>query len=792
MPAAKLTRDFPTILVVFGATGDLMTKKVVPALFNLYEKKTLPKLLNIVGFSRREWNNEQFQEHVLGILKKYKATEVVSEEMQKFAKIFTYHQGQFENKADYLRLAKYLGRIDGEWRLCANKLFYLAVSPEFYKGIFKLLDDTELTKPCSPEEGWTRVLVEKPFGKDLKTAEELDKLLATFFKEVQIYRIDHYLAKEMLQSILSFRFSNNLFEANWGNHAIEKIEIRTLEDIGVEKRGTFYDGIGAFRDVGQNHLLQMLALVTMEQPVSFDADDIRRERAKLLTKLHIPTATEISATTFRAQYEGYQTIPNVKPNSTTETYFRVKATIDSDRWNGVPIYLESGKRMGKPRKEIVVTFKHVEPCFCLAGSEHYKNKVVFSLEPEEGISVSFWTKKPGLQLEMEKRTLDFTLRQPHERQQYIEEYAKLLLDSINGDQTLFVSTNEIKSMWSFSDPVSEAWAKNAVPLVKYLPDTMNITSEAKIIEKDSASTSMPRQFGLIGLGKMGANMARRMAEKGWKVNAFNRTTEVATGLNKENSNIVAYPTVRELITALPSPKVVWLMVPAGEAVDEMLFGKEGIVKLLKKGDIVIDGGNSFYKDTISRNKKLTKLGIKFMDTGTSGGPGGARTGACLMIGGDEKTFQFLKPLYRDFAKDGAYEFFTGSGAGHFVKMVHNGIEYGMMQAIAEGYAVLKKSKFKLNLINVSKIYNNGSVIESRLIGWLKKGLEIHGDNLKDVPGKVGHTGEGLWTVKTAKELKLKAKVIEESLKFRVQSTKNPSYTGKILMTLREQFGGHKK
>jgi 6-phosphogluconate dehydrogenase len=234
-----------------------------------------------------------------------------------------------------------------------------------------------------------------------------------------------------------------------------------------------------------------------------------------------------------------------------------------------------------------------------------------------------------------------------------------------------------------------------------------------------------------------------------------------------------------------------LSIPAGKSVDEVLFSNEGIVNLLDKNDVILDGGNSFYKDSIRRAKKLKKKSIQFIDVGVSGGPAGARYGASLMIGGEKKLFEQYEQLFFDLAEPEGYQFFNGYGAGHFVKMIHNGIEYGMMQAIAEGFSILKKAPYKLDVSKITQVYNQGSVIESKLIAWLHNAFILHGDDLKNVSSSVGYTGEGEWTVQTAREMKIKTKIIEESLKFRVQSKKNPSYTGKILSALREQFGGHR-
>lgn len=300
---------------------------------------------------------------------------------------------------------------------------------------------------------------------------------------------------------------------------------------------------------------------------------------------------------------------------------------------------------------------------------------------------------------------------------------------------------------------------------------------------------MRKEIGFIGLGKMGKNMVLRLMKKRWKVFVYDKETKPKRELAKKGAKAVN--SLEDLTKKLFTPRIIWLMVPAGKAVDEVLFGKQGLVHFLQKGDVVIDGGNCFYLDSQRRGKLLGKKGIEFLDVGVSGGPEGALKGACLMIGGRKKNFKKLKPLFRNLATTNGFQFFGKTGTGHFVKMVHNGIEYGMMQSIAEGFSLMKHSSFKLDLEKVADVYNHGSVIESRLVGWLQKAFEKHGKGLEDVTGKVAHMGEGEWTVKTAKKKKIPVKIIEESLKFRLQSQKKPSYTGKILSALREQFGGHK-
>ena len=297
-----------------------------------------------------------------------------------------------------------------------------------------------------------------------------------------------------------------------------------------------------------------------------------------------------------------------------------------------------------------------------------------------------------------------------------------------------------------------------------------------------------KAIGIVGLGKMGAGIARHLVEKGWVVSGYDANTSTMQELSKEGIKTAESPAA--LVEQLPLPRLVWLMVPAGKMVEEVLFGTNGVATKLSKNDIIIDGGNSYYKDSVAHAKKLEAFGVKYIDVGFSGGPSGARNGGCLMIGGDEATFTTHEPLFKDLAVEGGYQFFEGAGAGHFVKMVHNGIEYGMMQSLGEGFAILKASEYKPDLTRVADIYNHRSVIESRLVGWLGSALEEYGPELDDVSGVVSHSGEGEWTAKTAKELGIDAKIIEESFQFRVRSAENPSFIGKVVSALRGQFGGH--
>jgi len=293
------------------------------------------------------------------------------------------------------------------------------------------------------------------------------------------------------------------------------------------------------------------------------------------------------------------------------------------------------------------------------------------------------------------------------------------------------------------------------------------------------------KIGYIGLGKMGRNMVLRMQEKGHSVVAFNRNLEGRKDARKAGVKKVV-DSLSELVKNLPAPRLVWIMV-SHKGVDEVL---DKLLPLLSKGDTIIDGGNCFFEETVHRAKKVTKSGFRFLDVGVSGGPSGARSGACLMIGGEKKDFIRLKNLFADLSVPDGFGYMGGHGAGHFVKMVHNGIEYGMMQALSEGFAIMKKSPLKPDLTEVARLYNKGSVVESRLVGWLESAFKKFGVELDDVSGAVAHTGEGEWTVKSAKALGIPAPIIEGSFQFRVASATAPSYTGKVLSALRNQFGGH--
>lgn len=452
------SKAVPITLVLFGATGDLAARKIVPALELLLEAGQLPSTLRIIGVGRRPYNDDAFRQHLVTEIRARLGRELKPAILERLI----YHEGTFEDAAMYSRLAERRAFHKGPH----NRLFYIATPPEQYAMIFTHLAASGIAKEANGA-GWSRVLVEKPFGRDAQSAASLEELLASLFREEQIYRIDHYLAKDMMQGILNFRFSNTLLEPSWGSHAIEQINLRLLETIGVEARGTFYDSVGALRDVGQNHLLQMLALITMECPSKLTADAIRDSRARALEALRPPD--DVVSATLRAQYRGYNSINGVASNSKTETYFALRTTLTDPRWKGVVVAMEAGKRLERVDKEIEVRFAHPSPCLCPPG-HHYQNRVILRLEPNPGITVTFWAKKAGLSRNLTEQKLSFTLGSKG-RTQYLDEYAQLLADAIAGDQTLFISSREVAAMWNFVDPILQTWSAQKAPVVSYVPDT---------------------------------------------------------------------------------------------------------------------------------------------------------------------------------------------------------------------------------------------------------------------------------------------------------------------------------
>lgn len=457
----KVQKEVPITIVIFGISGDLAHRKLIPSLFELWQRGKTPEKFEIVGFSRREFTDDEIRRELLNSIPTY----AEDADRDKFLSLISYKQGNFDDKKSYIELSEYLHQIDKKFGTCSNKLLYLAVPPHLYSNILGKIHDSGLSIPCGGKDGFSRVLIEKPFGNDLKTAKGLDLQLGRLFKEEQIYRIDHYLGKETLQNILTFRFSNTLFEPLWNSKHIEKIEIDLFEQNTVGDRGHFYDSVGALKDVGQNHMLAMLSLVLMDSPKANDPHSIREQREKVLRSIALQDPKNFKAKSKRMQYSTYQSEKGVLKGSMTETFFRLPLTVKSKRWKDINILLSSGKALHESRSQIRIYFKDPDPKTFLPNqfTLQEKNILTFDIQPNEGISVLFWFKVPGFESRIEPRDLSF--RYFDKSPAIPDAYERVLYDCMVGDQTLFPSTKEILAQWKLIESAQKQFEK--IPLSQY-------------------------------------------------------------------------------------------------------------------------------------------------------------------------------------------------------------------------------------------------------------------------------------------------------------------------------------
>ncbi|MCP4425917.1 MAG: glucose-6-phosphate dehydrogenase [Chloroflexi bacterium] len=455
----------PTTIVIFGASGDLTRRKLVPALFNLYRKNRLPDNYNIVGFSRSDLGTAVFRQRMRAGIDEFVKEPFTEAEWQAFAVHLHYVAGGFVDAADYAQLKTALGEIEVEK---ANRLYYLATPPRFFAEIVSQLGaagmvqegDGETAASTGSEQAiFRRVVIEKPFGYDLTSAQALNRAIHTDLTERQIYRIDHYLAKETVQNILFFRFGNIMFEPLWNRNYIDHVQITVAESVDVGHRAGYYDQAGVLRDMFQNHLMQLLALVSMEPPASFSADAVRNEKAKALSSIRPMTPDEIAAHTVRAQYKGYLDAPGVPPNSQTPTYAALQLHIDNWRWRGVPFYLRSGKALAQKATEVLIQFKQPpHMMFSLPPEQGLRsNYLALCIQPHEGIHQRFEAKAPDTAAEMRSVNMDFHYDEAFGECAIPEAYERLLLNALEGDATLFTRSDGIEAAWRTIDPILQAW-----------------------------------------------------------------------------------------------------------------------------------------------------------------------------------------------------------------------------------------------------------------------------------------------------------------------------------------------
>jgi glucose-6-phosphate 1-dehydrogenase len=461
----------PCSLVIFGVTGDLSRKKLMPAVYDLANRGLLPPGFSMVGFARRDWADQDFDRQVHDAVRQYARTPFREAAWRQLAQGFRFVPGEFSDDHAFDRLADTVHDLDTAQGTSGNYAFYLSIPPSYFDIVCKQLARAGLAEPDNDDQ-WRRVVIEKPFGHDLASARELNATVESIFPPDSVFRIDHYLGKETVQNIMALRFANQLFEPIWNANFVDHVQITMAEDIGIENRAGYYDGIGAARDVIQNHLLQLVALVAMEEPVSFDARDLRAEKEKVLSAVRHPP--DLGRHTARGQYAagwaggvqvpGYLDENGIPPGSKTETYAAVRLDIDTRRWAGVPFYLRTGKRLGRRVTEVAVVFKRAPhlPFESTATEELGQNVLVVRVQPDEGVTMRFGSKVPGTAMEVRDVTMDFGYGHSF-TEDSPEAYERLLLDVLLGDPPLFPRHEEVELSWQILDPIVRYWARYGSP-----------------------------------------------------------------------------------------------------------------------------------------------------------------------------------------------------------------------------------------------------------------------------------------------------------------------------------------
>jgi glucose-6-phosphate 1-dehydrogenase len=494
VPATEPKKGAPCIIVIFGASGDLTKRKLIPALYNLAKEKLLPDNFAVVGYARREIGTAAFRERMKADTAEYAGSEMDPEVWKWLESRLYYQRGDLQTTEHFADLQKVLAELDAKHGTEGNLLFYLATAPDLFAPVVQRLQALGLTSET--DKRWRRAIVEKPFGHDLASARELNRELRLSLDERQIYRIDHYLGKETVQNLLVFRFSNGIFEPIWNRRYVDHVQITVSETLGVEGRGGYYDHSGALRDMVPNHIFQLISLVAMEPPISFDADAVRDEQTKVLRALSPMTPEQVLHNTVRGQYgpgtsgnrtvPGYRSEPNVKPTSNTETFVAMKLDIDNWRWKGVPFYLRVGKALPKRVSEIVVTFR--KPPFSLFRATPIEslepNQLVINVQPDEGITLTFGAKRPGPTMGIGGVGMRFSY-EDYFGSAPATGYERLLYDALMGDQTLFQRADMVECGWSVVAPVLDVWqALTARDFPNYAAGTWGPKASHDLLARD--------------------------------------------------------------------------------------------------------------------------------------------------------------------------------------------------------------------------------------------------------------------------------------------------------------------
>jgi len=483
----------PCAVILFGASGDLAKRKVIPAMYDLAQYKSLGERYAIIGFARTPMTDDSFRA-MAG-----EAAKTISEvgpiepaKWDEFAANLHYSPGDYADQNSFAQLAKSLAEIDAEKKLGGNRLFYLSTPPEVYPDIVEQLGRAGLARPGNPGS-WVRIIIEKPFGRDLATARELNKIVLNVFEEKQVYRIDHYLGKDTVQNLLVLRFGNGIFEPLWNRNYVDHVQITASETLGVERRGGFYETAGALRDMIQSHVLQLTSLMAVEPPASFDATAVRNEKLKVLQSIRPFNLEMVAQSVVRGQYApgragekalaGYCDEPGVNPHSRTETFVAMRLLIDNWRWAGVPFYLRTGKRLAKRSTEIMIQFKRA-PHIVFREREVEPNRLVLNIQPEEGISFSFGAKRPGTEMSIGNVTMNFSYREGFGGASR-SAYATLPNDCLRGDATLFDRGDSVEAAWSLVDPVLDVWsAAKSLSVPQYPAGTWGPRESEQLLERE--------------------------------------------------------------------------------------------------------------------------------------------------------------------------------------------------------------------------------------------------------------------------------------------------------------------
>ncbi|HET9589531.1 MAG TPA: glucose-6-phosphate dehydrogenase [Anaerolineales bacterium] len=479
-----MNNNVPTSIVIFGASGDLTQRKLVPSLFNLYRKGRMPKQFRIVGYGGTAFTDEQFRTHLEEGLKRFASFEYTAEEWNTFGSNLVYQQGRYTDLADFKKLGGFLKNWE---KSAGNRIYYMATPPGVFPNIIDLLG---MTDQLAEVGGWRRVVIEKPFGTDLESARQLNAQIHKTLNERQIYRIDHYLGKETVQNILVTRFANTIFEPLWNRNYIDHVEITVAEQVGVEHRARFYDSVGVLRDMFQNHLLQLVSLVAMEPPVSFESTALRNEKVKVLSSIQPIKKENVARRTVLGQYEGYRQEKGVDPESRTPTYAALKLQIDNWRWQGVPFYLRSGKCLKEKLSQITIEFKKPPHLlFPSTDGDLTANMLVLFLQPDEGIHWRFEAKVPDTVAKMRSVDMEFHYEDSFGKTTLPDAYERLLLDVLNGDASLFTRADEVETAWALIDPIIDAWESQKKPPASYEPGSWGPKEAEELLARDKRKWS---------------------------------------------------------------------------------------------------------------------------------------------------------------------------------------------------------------------------------------------------------------------------------------------------------------